>query len=169
VTRQPDFATSPRRRRVPAWDSVALAAGLLVLALSAAGAWRAQGEARAARARLADVQRDVSAASARLRALGALARGSVRGLPAAEAPPSRIVSDLASAIPAGVRLERLLIDYSKEGTVEMDVVARDAAAWDRLLARLESSPSLRDVEPGPESREGEVRTLVRARWVGGGS
>jgi hypothetical protein len=169
VSRQPDFATSPRHSRAPSWDSVALTAGLLALALSAAGAWRVRDEARAARARLAEVRRDVDAAAARQRTLEALARGPVRGLPAAEAPPSRIVSDLASAIPAGVRLERLLIDYSREGTVEMGVVARDAAAWDRLLARLEEAPWLREVEPGPESREGEVRTLVRARWVGGGS
>jgi Tfp pilus assembly protein PilN len=169
VSRQPDFATSPRRSRVPSWESIALAASCLALVLSAAGAWRARDEAGAARARVAEVRRDVDAAAARQRTLEALARGPARGLPAAEAPPSRIVADLASAIPAGVRLERLLIDYSKEGTVEMDVVARDAAAWDRLLAQLEGAPWLREVQPGPESREGEVRTLVRARWVGGGS
>ena len=169
MSRQPDFATSPRRSRVPTWGSVALGAGLAALALSAAGAWRARDEARAARARLAEVRRDVDAAAARQRTLEALARGAAQGLAASEAPPSRIVADLASAIPAGVRLERLLIDYSREGTVQMDVVARDAAAWDRLLARLEGAPWLREVEPGPESREGEVRTVVRARWVGGGS
>ena len=169
MSRQPDFATSPRRSRVPTWESVALAASLVALALSGAGAWRARDEARAARARLAEVRRDVDAAAARQRTLEALARGPARGLPASEAPPSRIVADLAAAIPAGVRLERLLIDYSKEGMVEMNVVARDAAAWDRLLARLEEAPSLREVQPGPESREGEVRTLVRARWVGSGS
>jgi Tfp pilus assembly protein PilN len=169
VTRQPDFATSPRRNRMPSWESLALAAGLAALGLSAAGAWRARQEAAAARARLADVRREVDAAAARQRTLQALARGPARGLPANEAPPSRIVADLASAIPAGVRLEKLLIDYSHEGAVEMDVVARDAAAWDRLLARLEDAPWLREVQPGPESRAGEVRTLVRARWVGGGS
>ena len=166
MSRQADFATSPRRSRVPSWESVALAAGLLALGLSAVGAWRARDEARAARSRLAEVRRDVDAAAARQRALEALARGPARGLPASEAPPSRIVADLASAIPAGVRLERLLIDYSREGTVEMAVVARDAATWDRLLARLEGAPWLSEVEPGPESRQGEVRTVVRARWVG---
>jgi hypothetical protein len=169
VSHQPDFATSPRRRRVPAGETLAVAAGLLALALSATAAWRARDEARAARARLAEVRRDVEAATARQRALEALARGPARGLPPAEAPPSRIVADLASAIPAGVRLERLQIDYSREGAVEMEVVARDAACWDRLLASLERAPWLREVQPGPESREGEVRTLVRARWVGGGS
>ena len=169
MSHQPDFATSPRRSRVPPWESVALAAALVALAVSVGEAWRARDEARAARARLAEVRRDVDAAAARQRTLEALARGPAQGLAASEAPPSRIVADLASAIPAGVRLERLLIDYSREGTVQMDVVARDAAAWDRLLARLEGAPWLREVQPGPETRVGEVRTLVRARWVGGGS
>ncbi len=50
----------------------------------------------------------------------------------------------------------------------MHVVARDAASWDRLLARLEEAPWLREVQPGPEAREAEVRSVVRARWVGGG-
>ena len=31
MTRQPDFATSPRRSRMPSWESAALAAGLAAL------------------------------------------------------------------------------------------------------------------------------------------
>jgi hypothetical protein len=168
VSRQPDFATAPRHSRVPAWETVAVGAGLAALALAAGGAWRARDEVLSARARLVEVRRDVDAAAARQRALEARARGPARGLAAAEAPPARIVADLASAIPPGVRLERLLIDYAREGAVEMEVVARDAASWDGLLARLEGASALRDVQPGPEAREGEVRTVVRARWVGGG-
>jgi hypothetical protein len=168
VSRQPDFSTAPRHSRLPAWETVAVGAGVVALVVSAGGAWRAREEALAAHAHLVDVRRDVEAAAARQRALEARARGPARGIAAAEAPPARIVADLASAIPAGVRLERLLIDYAREGAVEMEVVARDAASWDRLLVRLEGAPSLREVQPGPEQREGEVRTVVRARWVGGG-
>ena len=72
------------------------------------------------------MQREVEAASARLRDLEARARGPARALPAAEAPPARIVADLASAIPGDVRLERLFIDYGRDGALEMHVVARDA-------------------------------------------
>jgi len=144
------------------------AAGLVALALAAGGAWRAREEARTARSRLAGVRREVEAASARLRALDARARGPARALPVTEAPPARIVADLASAIPGDVRLERLLIDYAHDGALEMHVVARDAASWDRLLARLEGAPWLRDVQPGPEAREAEVRSVIRGRWVGGG-
>ena len=81
-----------------------------------------------------------------------------------DAPPSRIVADVATLLPPDVRLERLAIDYQRGGTLEMLVVARDAAAWDLLLERLERAPRIRDVEPGPEARAAEVRSVVRARW-----
>jgi hypothetical protein len=168
VSRQPDFATAPRRRRVPAWETLAVGAGLVALALAAGEAWRAREEARSARSRLAAVRREVDAASARLRDLESRARGPARALPASEAPPARIVADLASAIPRDVRLERLVIDYARDGALEMRVVARDAGSWDRLLARLEEAPWMRDVQPGPEQREAEVRSVVQGRWVGGG-
>lgn len=168
MSRQPDFSTAPRRSRVPAWETLAVGAGLVVLALAAGEAWRAREAARSARSRLAAVQREVESASARLRALEARARGPARALAAAEAPPARIAADIASAIPGDVRLERLLIDYAHDGALEMHVMARDAAAWDRLLARLEGAPWLREVQPGPEEREAEVRSVVRGRWVGGG-
>ena len=168
MSRQPDFSTTPHRGRIPAWEMLAVGAGLVALALAAGGAWRAREEARTARSRLAEVRREVEAASARLQDLAGRARGLTRALPAAEAPPARIVADLASAIPGDVRLERLFIDYARDGVLEMHVVARDAASWDRLLARLEGAPWLREVQPGPEAREAEVRSVVRGRWVGGG-
>jgi hypothetical protein len=165
VSRQPDFSTTPRPRRAPGWDSVALAAGLAALLLAGFAAGRAREEARAAGARLAEVRREVEAVTARLRALETQAGGTL--LQAAEASPARIVADLASVLPAGVRLERLSIDYTRRGALEFDVVARDARAWDLLLERLERTPRFGEVAPGPEAREAEVRSLVRARWVGG--
>ena len=74
---------------------------------------------------------------------------------------------IAAALPPDARLERLAIDYARGTAIEMQVVTRSASAWDRLLERLERSPQLREVAPGPESREGEVRSVVRARWAGG--
>jgi Tfp pilus assembly protein PilN len=165
VSRQPDFSTTPRPRRAPVWDSVALAAGLAALLLSGVAAARAREEARAAGARLAEVRREVETATARLRAFDARAGGTL--LQAAEASPARIVADLASVLPADVRLERLSIDYARGGALEIDVVARDAGAWDLLLERLDEAPRFGEVTPGPEAREAEVRSLVRARWIGG--
>jgi Tfp pilus assembly protein PilN len=167
VSRQPDFSTVPRRGRLPALGTLAVGVGLAALALGGGEAWQARQEAGQARARLAEVRREVEAASARLKALEAHARGATPALPAAEAPPARIVADVASVLPGDARLERLSIDYARGGALEMQVVARDAASWDRLLDRMERAPWLRDVQPGPEAREAEVRSLVRARWEGG--
>lgn len=168
MRRQPDFSSVPRPSRVPGWERLAVAAGLLALVVAGGMAWSTREEARTARARLAEVRRDLDAATSRLRALEQRRRAGLPALPAAEAPPADIVADIASLLPAEARLEGLSIDYAGGGSLEMRVVARDAAAWDRLLERLERDPRLRDVEPGPEAREGEVRSLVRARWAGGG-
>lgn len=167
MSRQPDFSSAPRPSRVPAFETVAVAVGLVVLVLAGGAAWRARDEARVARARLDDVRRQVETASARLRALDASARNGRPGLAAVDAAPARIVADVATVLPGDARLERLSIDYAHGGAVELGVVARDAPAWDRLLERLEQAPQFREVEPGPEVRDAEVRSVVRARWVGG--
>jgi Tfp pilus assembly protein PilN len=167
VSRQPDFSTTPRPSRAPALENVAVALGLVAVVLAGGAAWRARDEARAARARLDEVRREVEAATARLSSLEASARTGRPGLAAADAEPARIVADVATVLPGDARLERLSIDYVHGGAVELAVVARDAAAWDRLLDRLEQAPQFREVEPGPEARDAEVRSLVRARWVGG--
>jgi hypothetical protein len=78
------------------------------------------------------------------------------------------VATLADALPDDARVERLNIVYGEEISLEMQVVARDPAAWDRTLERLEETASLAEVSPGPERREGEVRTTIRAQWAGGG-
>ncbi len=167
MTRQPDFSTVPRAGRASAWDTLAVLAGALLLVLAVGGAWRAHGEARLAQGRLADVRREVADASERLRALEARARGEARGLlPAAEAPPAWIVAGVAAVLPRDARLERMSIDYARGGALEMHVVARDATSWDLLLARLERAPEFRDVQPGPESRDAEVRSVIRTRWAG---
>jgi hypothetical protein len=143
-------------------------AGLVVLVLAGGEAWRARQEAGRARLRLAEVRREAEAASVRLRALDARARGTSRALSASEAPPARIVADVAAVLPGDARLESFSIDYARGGAFEMRVVARDAASWDRLLDRLARAPWVRDLEPGPETREAEVRSLVRGTWAGGG-
>jgi Tfp pilus assembly protein PilN len=167
VSRQPDFSTAPRPGRVPQWGTFAVGAGLLAAILAAAGSWRARDQARAAEARVADLRREVTAASARVRDLEVRARGARLGLSATDVPPARVVAEIASVLPGDARLERLSIDYARDGALEMSVVARDASAWDRLIEGLARAPGLRDVEPGPEAREAEVRSIVKARWAGG--
>jgi Tfp pilus assembly protein PilN len=165
VTRQPDFSSERRAVRVPAWHNVALAAGALAALAAGLAAFRTTEEKSAASQRLAEVRREVAAAADRVKALEARARAVEAGMLAPDdAPPARIVSDLAKALPGDVRLERLAIDYGHGGVLELAVVARDASAWDRLLQQLELAPRLRAVTPGPEARAAEVRSVVRARW-----
>jgi len=164
VSRQPDFRSEPRGARRTAWQGAWLGAGALALAFAAYQALGARAEARAAETRLAGVTREVAALASRQAALAARAKAGSEPLAAQEAPPARIVADVATVLPADARLDRLAIDYERGGALELLVVARDAAAWDLLLERLERSPRIRDVEPGPEARAAEVRSVVRARW-----
>jgi len=170
VTEHPDFATRPRPRRPPRWEATAVAMALLALVWAASAAWTARGEAGAARAELSEVRREIEAVRPRLHALEARSSAGVdrraQAAAAGAAPPVRIVDAVAAVLPAEARLERLSIDYARGVSLQLQVVARNASAWDRLLDGLERAPEFADVEPGPETREGELRTVLRARWVG---
>lgn len=164
MSRQPDFRSGPRGPQPRLWQVGWLGLGALVLALAGYQALAARAEAGAAEARLAGVTREVAALASRRAALAARARAGSDPLAALDAPPARIVADVASVLPPDARLDRLAIDYGRGGALELLVVARDAASWDLLLERLERSPRIHDVEPGPEARAAEVRSVVRARW-----
>jgi len=168
VTRQPDFSSGPRATPGRLLGRFALAAGGVAV-LAAALLWfQARNERQVAERRLAEVGREVALARDHVLALRARARAARAGeLAPEDAPPARIVSEIARMLPDDVRLERLVIDYRGGGTLELQVVARDAGAWDRVLQRLESQPRIREAEPGPEARAAEVRSLVRARWATG--
>jgi hypothetical protein len=84
----------------------------------------------------------------------------------ADASPRRVVSAIADVLPADARLARLAIEYDGSVSTEMLVDARRASAWDRFLERIERSASFTEVEPGPEERDAEMRTTLRARWTG---
>lgn len=164
----PDFSTIPRGR--PRARDLALLAGSLLLALlSARAALSAHGERDAARARVADVRREIDAAKGRLRALEARtgpAEGPLnQAVLTAEAPAARVIAQVAGVLPPDVRLDGISLSYGRDLALEMRIVARDPRAFDRVLGLLQSWPLLRDVRPGAENREGEVRTTVRATWV----
>jgi hypothetical protein len=164
----PDFSTVARRRP-PTRDLVFLAMAVVLALVAVRAALSAHADRQKAVSRVAEVQAEIDAAKARLRGLEA--RGGsgegpiVQALLTAEAPFPRVVAAIAEVLPPDVRLERLGLAYGRELSVEMAVVARDPRAFDRLLERLDATPRLRDVRPGPENREGEVRTVVRATWV----
>jgi len=167
---QPDFSTVPRPRRAPARELVAVILGLLALGFAIRTASATRREASAARERVASVRREIGSLEARLRAVDARTTqgGEMLGRAAAagEAPPERIVAAIARALPDDARIERLTIGYDDAISLEMRLVARDAAAWDRALDRLVRAGPFEEVIPGPEHREGEIRTTVSARWAG---
>jgi hypothetical protein len=166
VSRQPDFSTGARREPLrPRWEALLLVAAALAVAASGVAAHRARAEARAASGRVAEARRQLDEQQARLRAMTPAA-GAVAS-DAAEASPRRIVAAIAAVLPVDARLSTLSIDYQRGVYVQMQVDARRAQAWDRLLERLERSPDFAEVEPGPEDRAAEIRTTLRARWAGG--
>lgn len=166
MSRQPDFSTLPREPRSAGWEWLLLALAALALAASFAAAWSARAEAGEARSRLAETTRQLELESARGGRLASAAARAGDGA-AAAVPPLQVVAGLALVLPADARLGALSIHYGPAVAIELQVEARSAAAWDRLLAGLERSPDFRDVEPGPEKREAEVRSTVHARWAGG--
>jgi hypothetical protein len=166
LKRQPDFSTVPRPDPLRRWERLALVLGVLAVGLVALAAVRARGEAAAAAARLAQTRAEVDRLAAQrssLTARGAAGRGAEPS-----SSPARIVVAIAAALPDDARLQRLRIDYGRGFAIEMDVATRSTSAWDRLLEGLERSAQLREVVPGPESRGGAIRSVVHARWAGGG-
>ncbi len=146
-----------------------MAAALVLALASLRAALSAHGELANAVSRVAEVKAEIDAARVRLRALevraGAGEGPLSQALLTTEAPAARVLAELAGVLPPDVRLERIGLAYGRELAVEMSVVARDPRAFDRLLESLDSFPRLRDVRPGAENREGEVRTTVRATWT----
>jgi hypothetical protein len=166
-----DFSTRPRRRMRPA-DLALLAAGILAAGSAAHAAWSASSELRHRREEVEAARRDAAAAAEKARALEASRPSSGDTLMTqAEftlaAPPPRIVADLSALLPPDVRLLSLMLTYRDRLEVDARVSARQAAAYDELLARLGRSPLFEDVVPGPESREGELLASVRMRYRGG--
>ena len=165
----PDFSTRLATPRLGASDLALLATGVLAAALCARAVVSGRAEVGAARARLADVRRDVDDTRRRTLVLEKRMGDGVTGQAwlTAEAPPSRVLAELGEVLPPDVRLDGLSLTYGRRLEVEMRVVARSPRAYDRLLERLQASPRLKDLVLGAENREGEVQTTVHASFEPG--
>jgi Tfp pilus assembly protein PilN len=165
----PDFSTRLATPRLGASELALLVAGVLAAALCASAVVSGRAEVGAARARLADVRRDVDDTRRRALVLEKRMGDGVTGQAwlTAEAPPSRVLAELGEVLPPDVRLDGLSLTYGRRLEVEMRVVARSPRAYDRLLERLQASPRLKDLVLGAENREGEVQTTVHASFEPG--
>lgn len=164
-----DFSTQPRRRGPGPLELGLLALGGAALLFSAWSAVSARREGARVRASLDQARAEAQALQARAQGKDGLPVLAAQALLTADAPPSRIVSELANLMPGDVRLESLRLVYGARVEVEMRVAAREAASYDAFLDRLARSQAFADVLPGDENREGEVRAMVRAVWRGAGA
>jgi len=162
-----DFSTRPVRRS-SLWDRVLLALAAAALAAAATVTLAARRDLAEALWAVEKVRRDPPGRvwtqerqAARLQGLAAQA------LATAEAPPPRILADLASLMPADVRLNGAMLTYGEGVSVELTVMAREAASYDRFLERLSASPRFSDILPGAESREGVLSAPIRMTYRGG--
>jgi type II secretory pathway component PulL len=168
-----DFSSA---RRPPAsWlERALLGLGALALAWSALLAWRTAGQAQEVEGRIGELRAELARGQAALHGRrplpGAEARLAERARLARQAPPGQVVEALAALLPEDVRLDGLALSYDDgRADLQLDVVAKDAAAYDLFLSRLAGSPRFREVRPGAESREGEVRCTVKVVYRGGTS
>jgi Tfp pilus assembly protein PilN len=148
-------------------------AGALVLGVAAQQALAARAELGLAEARVAAARREASTLDDRLKRTSARPGADqaviVRALAAAAAPPSQVLRHLVALMPSGVRFDTVQLTYGREVAVEAQVVARRVADYDAFLERLASSSRFGSVEPGPETREAELRASVRAVYLPGSS
>jgi hypothetical protein len=167
-----DFSTRPRRRALARGEAGLLGLGLLAFAAAAWSAGDAWAEHRAASARAAQARADTDALRGRLGALqqgggpdaGLGAQAALTG----EAPPERVIAEIAGLLPADVRLESVLMTYGRQLQLELRVAARNPASFDAFLERLQRSPAFADVLPGDEDRTGSMQAVIRARYAPAG-
>jgi Tfp pilus assembly protein PilN len=161
-----DFSTRPAAPPRSPLDLALVAAGLVALAWSGAcahGSWR---DARDRRARAEEARRELAAVRERssVTASATEAAFARQALLSLEATPPVVLAALASVLPPDVRLDGLTLRYGGSLDLRLQVVARDAAAYDLFLSRLEASPRFRSVTLGEENRDGEVRASVSASF-----
>lgn len=164
-----DFSTRPPAPVRSALDVALALVGLVALAWSAAcahGSWR---DARDKRERVDAVRRELAASKERVSPAAPSASDeafSRQALLSLEAAPPAVLAALSAVMPPDVRLDALSLGYGDAVQLELVVVARDAAAYDLFLSRLESSPQFGPVALGEENRDGEVRVVVGTAFEG---
>lgn len=164
-----DFSTRPRRRRVDAVGVVVVLLGLGLLA-GVGWSWRFALVTKAAAA--AELQRaqgevrDLGRAVAQAR-VGGIGERSARAALVGRVPPRRFISEIASVLPDGVRLDSCTASYGAALEVQVAFAARDADAYDDFLRRLRGSRSIVVRGAGAERRLGAMKGTVVLGWLDG--
>jgi len=165
-----DFSSRPRRRPPNGIDLGLLGIGLLTVLVAGYATGTSWADFKRARQHVAEVRRETEAAQARLRALEArsapTAALGMQALLSEEAPPPRVLAELASLMPPDVRIESMGMAYGESIALDLQVSAKAGGAYEAFLQRLEGSPLFTDVTPGDETRDGGISATVRVRYRG---
>jgi hypothetical protein len=162
-----DFSTAPRLRAPVGLDALALGVGLLAAVAAASSAWGAWSDLGRAQAAVARAQGELAAARQRVRSQGPDSTRlddtlASRVLLSRVAPPSQVVAELGSLLPARVRLDSLRLSYGDRLELELRVRARGPREYDGFLQQLRSSGRFVEILPGDEVRgEQELSASVR--------
>jgi hypothetical protein len=169
-----DFSSRPRKAVPGVRDSLLLTAAILAALFAARGALvsrrdlnRGRQDLDAVRAEIATGEAVTRASPRKIGSPGAVL--SSRVLLSVGAPPPRVVAEVAALLPDDVRLVALSLGYGERLQLEMKVEARNAAAYDVFLDRIQRSPLFEGVVPGAENRDGPVTSTVRALYRGEGA
>jgi hypothetical protein len=170
VSAMRDFSSRPRRRPARPVDLGLLGIGVLTILVASYATGTSWAEFKRARQHVAEMRRETQAGQARLKTLEARSAPTAalanQALLSADAPPPRVVSDLAAVMPPDVKLESLALSYGDGIGIQVQVSAKAGSAYEAFLQRLESSPLFEDVIPGEETRAAGVSASVQMRYRG---
>lgn len=165
----PDFSTrrGPRPPQ-PAETALLAAAGLLLLAAAyaASDAWAERGRARQAEAQERHELDLVTARAGPQGGRGAEAWQAPLAL-SIQAPPQRVLAELAELLPPDVRLEAATLSYGARLHLEARVAARRIESYDLFLKRLGESARFEGILPGAEARQGAVQASLQMTYRAG--
>ncbi len=167
----PDFSSSPRPPSRRFIDLAALGLATILGTAAAHAAWDASRLLAQARAALLAKRDEIAADQAAIRVQEARSARLSEGLTAQilashERTPQHVLSTIGRLLPAGARLDNVTLAYGTEVEVDLHIVAREPATYDRFLERIEESPAFRDIVFGSENRNGEMQVSLKAVYRG---
>jgi Tfp pilus assembly protein PilN len=165
----PDFSTRRAARGSRRGEPLLFALCLALFVGAAYEAWGARREQDAAAAAHTQLASELQEARGRATKLERRSRDGVDALAvqaqlSRQAGPVRVLAELTRLLPDDTRLESVSFSYGTRLDVDVTVVARNPAAYDLLVARLQDAPRFATVLPGSELREGEMRASLHLTW-----
>jgi hypothetical protein len=166
----PDLSTHPRRSRREPAELLLLVVAIVACVLSGRSSWSAWNGLRRAESSVARARQATDHAISRAREIRTRSRSETETLVSAllltnECPPPLVLAELEELLPPDVRLDVATLRYAETLGIELLVVAQSASAYDRFLESLVASRRFARLVPGSETRDGELRSTIKATYV----